>query len=431
LLFPLRGANSTPMTAQSSSGCYVHRKKKEHKTRRSFALLILISLISGCLQTEKEFILLHNTNVITMLDEEILTHHSIAIQGRTIVEIGPAIEMREKYNSIAQIINLRNRYVMPGLTDLHIHTNFYWDSGYLNVHPVDLMLQNGITTIREGEHYNSSIHDFINTPEIQKINYIPTVIDRSPDIESEIQIIPYLKIKYTTELNSEYLSQGLYQWGHISQFTSINDARRLSEIAHIREITKVGLENIEDIILENGIIIHTTMIALQEIMDRYQFGLASYTEEELSYLNDDFIDFVTHDFYDSPRNFLHSDEDFQNQIQLFEQDRDILLQLHRAGVQLLSCTDSGSYWSGGIPGRNLHEEFQILSNIGLSNFEVLKTNLVTAYEVSRRMNLSENFGVLAPNTRADLLILKKNPFEDLENLHQMDRIMVAGNWSLE
>ncbi len=402
--------------------------KNRRMIEKTTILILFFGLsLVGCSQNNKRYMLLHNANILTMENENILEGYSVLVEGREIIDLGPAREMKIKYGRESEIIRFKNKIIMPGLTDLHIHTNYYWYSDEMKVHPINLCLKYGITTIRDGEHFGNSLLDFLKTPELKKINYIPTVVDRSENIENEINEYPYLKLKYQDSLENIDLGT-LYVWGHIYQLKNIKEVEHFQEIAHIREITKVGMGRVKDIIQENDIIVQTTMIALQEIMDRYEYGVNSYTAEEKEYLCYNFIDYVQHDFNESHQNYIKTEEEYQRQIRLYEKDKKNLIELYKEGVKILSCSDSGSYIQGGIPGKNLHEEFMILSNMGFTNYQILETNLITAYEISKRMNLKEKFGKLTPGLRADILVLNSNPLENLENLLDINSIMVAGRW---
>ena len=50
----------------------------------------------------------------------VLENTSVAVRGETILEIGPADELRRKYTA-KKTLNARRRVVMPGLVDLHAH----------------------------------------------------------------------------------------------------------------------------------------------------------------------------------------------------------------------------------------------------------------------------------------------------------------------
>ena len=66
-------------------------------------------------------ILIDGGTVVTMDPQRrVLENTSVAVRGETILEIGPADELRRKYTA-KKTLNARRRVVMPGLIDLHAH----------------------------------------------------------------------------------------------------------------------------------------------------------------------------------------------------------------------------------------------------------------------------------------------------------------------
>ena len=49
---------------------------------------------------------------------------AVAIQGDRIVAIGKTKDLEAQYSSARRVIDARNRVVLPGLIDCHIHTSF-------------------------------------------------------------------------------------------------------------------------------------------------------------------------------------------------------------------------------------------------------------------------------------------------------------------
>ncbi len=76
---------------------------------------------------------------------------------------------------------------------------------------------------------------------------------------------------------------------------------------------------------------------------------------------------------------------------------------------------------GSMPGISLHQELEVLHKIGLTNREVLAastSNFNDAYGFS--------FGKIKKGFKANILILNKNPIENLENLKSKKRLILNG-----
>ena len=105
----------------------------------------------------------------------------------------------------------------------------------------------------------------------------------------------------------------------------------------------------------------------------------------------------------------------------------ILKELSDAGAGILMGTDSPQLFN--VPGFALHRELQVMSDAGMSNYEILKSGTATVGEyVASHLGLDGNFGTIAPGQRADLVLLGSNPLEELANLFDRVGVMVRGRW---
>ena len=98
--------------------------------------------------------------------------------------------------------------------------------------------------------------------------------------------------------------------------------------------------------------------------------------------------------------------------------------LHRAGVTLVAGTDAR-----GIPqmppGTSLHRELQLLHESGLSPYEVIRSATVAPAAFLRK---EQEFGTVTAGQRADLLLVERNPLDDLTTLKTPLGVMARGRW---
>ena len=101
----------------------------------------------------------------------------------------------------------------------------------------------------------------------------------------------------------------------------------------------------------------------------------------------------------------------------------ILMALHRENVSILLSSDSPQVFN--VPGFSIHHEIKSMENAGMSSYEILKsgTRNVAAY-----FNEEGNFGVISKDASADFILIEGNPFEDLDNLKNLQGIMLRGQW---
>ncbi len=91
-------------------------------------------------------------------------------------------------------------------------------------------------------------------------------------------------------------------------------------------------------------------------------------------------------------------------------------------------TDAGTGWMGLVPGFSIHEELRVLTENGFTPYEAIKTGTVNAAKVVEKMNGEGDFGTIEIDKRADLVLVKNNPLEDVANVKEILGVMAAGRW---
>ena len=114
----------------------------------SLVMAILITLLSmGCSNKAATLTAFTNVNVVPMTSERIVESQTVLVEGTTIVAIGGSDTLLIPAGT--QVIDGNGGYLMPGLADMHMHTRHDWeDRDIWPVHPLNLYLANGVTTIR-------------------------------------------------------------------------------------------------------------------------------------------------------------------------------------------------------------------------------------------------------------------------------------------
>ena len=113
-----------------------------------------------------------------------------------------------------------------------------------------------------------------------------------------------------------------------------------------------------------------------------------------------------------------------------EQWRPLLMQLTKAlqdrGVLLLLGTDVSV--EGIVPGASAHKELELLVEAGLTPFEALCCGTRNAGTIAKRMGVDGDWGTVEVGKRADLLLLGKNPLEEISNTQSQLGVMLRGRW---
>jgi hypothetical protein len=106
-----------------------------------------------------------------------------------------------------------------------------------------------------------------------------------------------------------------------------------------------------------------------------------------------------------------------------EMRRKIVADMQRAGVGLLAGTDMGEV--GLIGGFSLHEELVSLQSAGLTPLEALQTATLNP---ARYQHGTDSLGTVEQGKIADLLLLNKNPLEDIRNTQEIDAVFTNGQY---
>lgn len=99
-----------------------------------------------------------------------------------------------------------------------------------------------------------------------------------------------------------------------------------------------------------------------------------------------------------------------------------------ADVPLVAGTDAPSI-PGLVSGIALHDDLQALARAGLTPYRVLATATRTPGRmIAQNVPGTTPFGTIAVGNRADLVLVNKNPFVELETLRQPAGVMANGRW---
>lgn len=93
-----------------------------------------------------------------------------------------------------------------------------------------------------------------------------------------------------------------------------------------------------------------------------------------------------------------------------------------SGVRMIAGTDGGSYLG---PGLTLEQEFKELAEAGIPVLAILQMATLNAAEYLGR---EATMGTIEPGRDADLVLLRSNPLQRVENLHDIAGVVRAGRF---
>ena len=109
----------------------------------------------------------------------------------------------------------------------------------------------------------------------------------------------------------------------------------------------------------------------------------------------------------------------------FEIDKRNVKRLLDAGVQVGFGTDSGgAHDRFFIPGWSEHEQMDLLRDAGFTPLQIIRAFSQTNSEM---LGLSKDLGTLAPGKVADLLVIPRDPSEDITRMHDIEAVYLGGN----
>jgi imidazolonepropionase-like amidohydrolase len=124
-----------------------------------------------------------------------------------------------------------------------------------------------------------------------------------------------------------------------------------------------------------------------------------------------------------PRYRDWTDTEWDMMKRLYARDTQLAVLLHKAGVRLLAGTDAVTDYC--LPGFGLHDELALLVQAGLSPGEALRTATLNPAEFLGR---EKELGSIAVGKRADLVLLERNPLNDIRNTTSVWGVIRAGQY---
>jgi len=408
---------------------------------------------------------INNVNIIPMTkDNKVVENATVVIQNQKIISINDTIPTN------AEIIDGTGKWLIPGLIDMHVHTNA--DLNFKENSPTqgatffmdtqDVMttyIANGVTTIFE---LGGRVEHFGQRNEITKGKVIGPrmaiapminggdpnnggrIVNNASDARQAvrsakaegynfIKAYSHLNIESFKALVDEAQKQGLKVVGHIpdsfkgkteeafvSNFGLVAHAEEFSKQIRNQEKTKEDAQRFAQISKKNNTWLIPNLIAIVKIREQVQSLDSIGTMESLKYvhplLQDKWLNSNNYNKHSSPKfiNYLDS---------LIIFHKEMVVAFKEAGVPMVVGTDAGV--SGVVTGFALHDELELLVDAGLTNHEAL----VSATRLpSEWLEINEIVGTIEVGKYADLLLLDANPLENIHNTRKINGVFVNGNW---
>jgi len=414
-------------------------------------LLLCLLLLLTCAGARAESVALINARLLSLETGAWSDARTVLIEGERIVAIGDELAIPDD----AQVIDASGLFVIPGLIDSHVHL---FDEG-----DCTLMLAHGVTSALNmaGSRMHLQLRDRAGDGEV-----LPTILTTGPMLKTEASpLVEFEEVVLTRDAAEAavraYAAAGydfIKVWGPVSpevygaiMATARDEGVRVtghiprdvglegvleagqSSIAHVEEFlnkhfdredpSDAALREAAELVAAAGVRVITTLITYEAIAG----SVAADPDPLLSRPERELLDPMRQLLWTPDFNRFRSEDRVGEEARF----RDLLLikqrialALHEAGAPLLAGTDAGEL-PGLVPGADLHRELEVLVASGLSPLEALRsaTSVPGAYLFPE----GPPVGVIREGARADLVLLRADPLEDISNTRTVDGVIVRGH----
>ena len=444
----------------------------------TYFLLLAITL-SSCKNKEVKAydLVIYNAQIIDVESESLSKDQSIFISDGEIVEVRKSIE-NEKFVA-DRLIDANGKFVMPGLWDNHVHFRGGDTLVEENKKLLPLFLVYGITTVRDaGGDITPSVMEWrdqiangdLDGPRIfssgPKLDGDKPAWPGSIKVTSEAEIVAALdslekfEVDYVKTYDGNLSAENYYNIIKETEKRGLKVTGHMPMSADFMKAVSLGLDGAEHMYYplkacspaaDSLTKLDLGYGMIEPLIDTYDPDLAKMVFENLSeenvyitptlYIGKTLSEILDVDHQqDSLLNYIGPgiQKTYQGRIEgakrakasgskMREKMEDISVRMiepmQNAGVKLLAGSDCGAFNSYVYPGESLHGELNALSKAGLSNAQVLKSSIINGPEF---LDLGDKYGSVEEGKVADLLLLEKNPLENLQNLQEITAVIKNG-----
>lgn len=388
-------------------------------------------------------IALTNANIIDVHSGTLTNKGTLLIKNGVIHKIGITDQLY--IPAFYKKIDLQGKTILPGLWDMHAHyQQVEWGPAYLAC---------GITTVRDcGNEF-----DFINSvkeaidqgkgsgPRIIKAGLVDgdspkalgiirantpeeatAVVKKYKEAGFEqIKIYSSVKPEIIKFLAEEAHAQGLTITGHVPNGVSLLEAIAMGQdqINHITNAAKAFNLNKEEknlylkdtSALEVFNILKDKKIAIDPTLAYYEWGNRPLSDPLNSF--EPGVDHIPDVLRMIFQNVGIKAEQFEKSKWLGEIINELVLTLHQYGIPIVAGSDMQ------IPGYTLLREIELYNEAGLTPIEAIRTATIVPAKVMKKDNL---YGSVEEGKKADLVILDKNPLENISNIRTINLVVKDG-----
>lgn len=451
-------------------------------TRIAILAAALVLPVQAAAREQADVLIRHATLIDVELGQA-LTNQAVATRGDTIVAVGDDARIARAWGARQQIEG-RGRFLIPGLWDMHVH--FGGGPALIDENKalLPLYVAHGITTIRDaagdlsddvlkwrGEIASGTLFGptlLSSGPKIEGLKPIwkgTLQTGSEADVDAAIDKLRALKVDFVkitdNTLKPELFlyavgrarAAGLPVSGHIPMALTVGQSvdAGISSIEHLSYAYVAGVKDEAQIAadfgagrisrdaaqarIDAGFDEATAMASYRKLRDHNVFVTPTLNVERLiAYLDSDdhsrepFLAYIGPGLRKTyqwrvDRAAKASPEQIAARHLAYQQTAAVLPLLAKAGVTIMAGTDAGFLNSYDYPGLGLHQELALYVKNGLTPAQALAAATRAGPAWFGRL---DRFGSIAPGKQADLVLLDRNPLQDIAATRTINTVLLRG-----
>lgn len=340
-----------------------------------------------------------DVHVVPMDVPGVLSNQVVVVRNGRIDVVGSAVSVTVPES--ATVIDGEGGYLMPGLADMHVH---------VRRSEMDRYVPWGVTTVRNMWGYPDAL---ALQAEVEAGELLaPTIYTVSPGLDGTPASWPYTQFVLTPEeadgvvqaqWDAGYRTLKMYQNLTLDAYDAIVEAagaRGMDFVGHVP--SRVPLEHV---------------IASGQRSIEHLGGYQVESDPEV--LEARILETVAAGTWNCPTLVVQQVLGNPRAATI----RQLIGRLHEAGANLLVGTDSGI--DASQPGISILQELDNFVAAGLTPWEALRG---ATSEAARFLGEEDELGSVREGLRADLILLRQNPLDDVGALEGRLGVMARGVW---
>ncbi|QUG42044.1 amidohydrolase family protein [Psychrobacillus sp. INOP01] len=412
---------------------------------------------------ENNILFLKNANVIDVENGHIVLTNITIVNG-CITKVESETNQETKSNSNVTVLDLKEKWVIPGLIDMHVHIK----EGF-----APLFTASGVTTVRNTggnvDELKDIIHASIEAPTPRVIS-ADRIIDGPPGLWGEtspwnmnadspqaaqeevrrqieagadfIKVygwLPNATMKAVVEEADKYNKEVSCDLVHSKDVTAIDAAMmgvkwnehasgiaqdiypewtmqaddKVWESINWEQPDREKIEQVCKVLIEHNVVICPTMVLLDQAMHLENYW---YPVNDVTKKLEDNAGLVNQWKY-----FLSQPASLESLGRQATMNKAITKSYFDLGGQVVAGTDTpaGIFT---IPGMALHRELELFVQAGITEIDAIRAATLNAAKALKRPDL----GVIKEGAIADIVILNENPLENIQHTQEINLVIKGG-----